>query len=140
MNVSSKAIDDYFIDMAKGKKKPHTFIINQKGRGFLSGIKGQKVYKVNQTGSGPVSIVSPVAQGYAKALSQIKGEQKLKRKRVRSRSKSASPKKRKVNKTKKKRGTSRKVNKIKKKKTVGKRKVQKKRSSKKRVRRDRFSR
>ena len=114
---------EHFKHMAKGEIPPDDiYVLNQRGRGLGNSRKGKVLYKVKQSGQGPVQkpvMITPVAQGLAQAKSKIQ-EQKLGHphrktiKRSKSKVKSRSTKKHRTVKTsqkkvKKKKKTTKKV-------------------------------
>ena len=102
---------EHFKHMAK-REIPHDdiYVLNQRGRGLGNNRNGKVLYKVKQSGQGPVQkpvMITPVAQGLAQAKSKIE-EQKLGhpgRKTIkRSKSKSRSTKKHHTVKTSQRKG------------------------------------
>ena len=71
---------EHFKHMAKGEIPPDDiYVLNQRGRGLGNNRNGKVLYKVKQSGQGPVQkpvMITPVAQGLAQAKSKIQ-EQKL---------------------------------------------------------------
>lgn len=104
---------EHFKHMAKGEIPPDDiYVLNQRGRGLGNNRKGKVLYKVKQSGQGPVQkpvMITPVAQGLAQAKSKIQ-EQKLGHphrktiKRSKSKAKSRSTKKHHTVKTSQKKG------------------------------------
>ena len=118
--------------MARGKVPlDEIYAINQRGRGLGNTRHGKIVYKVRQTGSGPPTMITPVAQGLAQAKSRIASQGRRKtikrstsrpkrrkasgRRTVRTVAKKKTPKKKTV--------TKKKTVSKKKKKTTGKKKI-----------------
>lgn len=73
-------MEDYFLNMAKGKIGPsELYFINQKGRGISNTRKAKAIYRIpNKTGGRSVgNVISPIEQGIIQAKADVAMKKRL---------------------------------------------------------------
>lgn len=72
-------MEDYFLNMAKGKIGPsELYFINQKGRGISNTRKTKAIYRIPKTGGRSVgNVISPIEQGIIQAKADVAMKKKI---------------------------------------------------------------
>lgn len=74
-------MEDYFLDMAKGKIGPsELYFINQRGRGISNTRKAKAIYRIPKPKTGGHSVgnvISPVEQGIIQAKANVAKKKRL---------------------------------------------------------------